>query len=131
MAGTVWNTFSAGQTTSAAKMNENFDWIEQHLIPQTGGSQTSGSFDLGSAAFQWKNCWVRAVTINGSRWTFIGDSIDLNSGTLRVKSSAVRGSTANSGGSAQEISQGTISTPDIRANAVTVISNSGSGTQAT
>lgn len=41
-----------------------------------------------------------------------------------IASQTIRGSTANSGGSAQEISQGTISTVDLRANAVTQIQSS-------
>lgn len=38
--------------------------------------------------------------------------------STQIASGAVRGSTANSGGSAQEVSQGTVSTPDFRTNAV-------------
>lgn len=40
-----------------------------------------------------------------------------------IASQTIRGSTANSGGSAQEVNQGTISTPDLRTNAVTLSSN--------
>lgn len=43
--------------------------------------------------------------------------------TGKIAAQTVRGSTANSGGSAQEIAQGTISTPDLRLGAVTTISN--------
>lgn len=39
--------------------------------------------------------------------------------TTQVASNTVTGSTANSGGSAGNLSQGTVSTPDLRANAVT------------
>lgn len=48
--------------------------------------------------------------------------------TTEVTSNTLTGSTANSGGSAGNIAQGTISSPDFRANAVTANSTSQSGT---
>jgi hypothetical protein len=46
----------------------------------------------------------------------------------KIAAGVVRGSSANSGGSQQEVSQGTISTPDLRANAVTNPQSSSSDT---
>lgn len=45
-----------------------------------------------------------------------------------ISAGAVTGSTANSGGSQGKISQGTVSTPDFRANAVTNVQHTESGT---
>lgn len=60
-----------------------------------------------------------------------GDAAQFPITSSQITSGAVRGSTANSGGSAREISQGTISTPDFRANAVTQQQTSASGSVVT
>ena len=51
--------------------------------------------------------------------------------TTQIATGTVTGSTANSGGSEGNIDQGTISTPDLRANAVTNITGSNSGSTTT
>ena len=119
MSGTNWNTFAAGQTTSALKINENFDWLEGHLIPQVAGVGATNTHDIGSATYKFKSGYFgTGVYINGKLITGIDTvRLDFNGGAMKLKTSSVRGSTANSGGSAQEIAQGTISTPDIRDNA--------------
>lgn len=55
----------------------------------------------------------------GTKIDTAGTALSKSGTTLNVTSNAITGSTANSGGSAGLIAQGTVSTPDLRANAVT------------
>src|SRR3990167_6117810 len=137
MAGTAWNIFVSHSLGQANKVDENFDWIEGAIEPMNAGSKANDTYDLGSATYVWRTGYFSTAIILGESVTpttistFDNSTLEVSSGNIRVKSGGIKGSTANSGGSAQEVSQGTISTPDLRANAVTNQINSGSGSLAT
>lgn len=82
-------------------------------LPLAGGTMT-GVLNMGSHKIQ-------SVTSGSAT----GEAI-----TYRQIGEVVSGSTANSGGTAATIQQGTISTPDLRANAVTLTASSNSSDSA-
>lgn len=126
MAGTAWNVFAAGQTASAARMNENWDWREGHLIPQSAGVQANNTNDLGTASNAFRSLYMTSIQFSGSSWQGIdGTTIAVSAGTLYVPTGAVNGSTANTSASERQIAQGTLSTPDFRDNAVTNYAQTG------
>lgn len=99
---------------------------------------TLNSLDQGNTT--WTNVKVTTlapqanVSLGGHKITNLGtpttsgDAVAYPVTHDVITASTIRGSTANSGGSAQEISQGTISTPDLRANAVTQAVTTTTGT---
>lgn len=58
MAGTTWTEFVAGTKAKSSQVNENFDWIEEHLFPMKGGSTTTGVYDLGSTLANWRDLYL-------------------------------------------------------------------------
>ncbi len=123
MSGTVWNSYSSFTLADADQVDENFDWLEGDLVPQNAGSLTDAVYDLGTSANSWRTAHLKtSLIIGGTTLSGPADdsTLEFNSGNLRIKQLGVAGSTANSGGSARQIAQGTVSTPDIRDNAVTM-----------
>lgn len=100
-----------GGVTSAIQTQLNTLTSNQaNYLPLSGGTM-SGQINMGSN---------KIISTTGG--TNTGEVITYN------QSNSVNGSTANSGGSVGSVTQGTISTPDFRTNAVTNIQNTGSGT---
>lgn len=127
-----FNTFVAGATTSAAQVNENFAYFYGDMIPHSEGIYQGGWHDWGSSTYKWRDAYFgTGIIINTKQITGVDTMLDLNSGTLKLKSASIRGATGNSGGSQQEVAQGTISTPDIRDNACTEFAQNGVGSLAT
>lgn len=62
MAGTVWNVYAPLTKIKASKINENFDWLEGSLVPQTAGNQTTGAYDLGSSSYRWRTAYFGGAT---------------------------------------------------------------------
>lgn len=97
---------------------------------------TLNSLDQGNTT--WTNVDVTTLSVHddiemgGNKVTGLGTPNTAGDAAIypitnaQITAQTIRGSTANSGGSAQEISQGTISTPDLRTNAVT-LSSAGTG----
>ena len=81
------------------------------LLPKTGGTM-AGNINMNGNKI-----------VSSASASTTGDAV-----TYRQTGGAVTGTTANSGGTQGTIQQGTISTPDLRANAVTSSSTSSSGT---
>lgn len=118
----AWNVFSPSETISATKFNENFDHMEGTFLPMNGGANTTAAYDVGSATYQWKygyflNCVIGSITVAG-----FGQGVETNSGQLRVPTASIRSA---------EIADGTISTPDLRTNALIAATSSSSGSQST
>ena len=125
MAGTTFNSFVAGETTSALKMNQNFEWLQGDRVPMNSGAKENNLHDLGSATFSWKNLYVGTdLTIAGKtlRDPFAGAALTLSSAVLKVETEKI---------TASMINDGTLSTPDFRAESISQIAESGSGSIAT
>ena len=75
MAGSVWTNFTAGNLIKASEVNENLDWLEGTLMPQTAGSQTNNAYDIGSSTYKWRTGYFGTSV-------FIGSNLDLNGTTL-------------------------------------------------
>lgn len=87
------------------------------------GGTMSGPIAMGSN----KVTGVTQGTTSGDAISFPVAAAQISSATItatQVASNTLTGSTANSGGSAGNVAQGTISTPDFRTNAVTNIQSS-------
>lgn len=134
MAGSTFHTFSQRQTTSAAHMNNNFDWLEQTILPQVNGTVVDNTYDFGSNAFKWRNLYTNNLRLLGKSWASLSgtftDGIETNSGQVRVSSQGALGSTSNVG-SGRQIGVGTVSTPDIRDEACTAVTTTSAGGLAT
>lgn len=136
MSGTNWHSFSTGQLGRADQVNENFDWLEGHIVPMNGGTKQNILYSLGGSGQTWRSIHIGTALVIGASQTVASvDNVtmEVSSGAFRLKNGGIRGSTANSGGSAREIAQGTVSTPDLRTNAVysPTLSASGSGAAGT
>lgn len=124
--------YISGNSITAAGQNANENGIGTilngnidtgNISPTAGilGSQLSGS--AGITGGQLANNTITSTQMGSS--SINSTAIAPGSVTsTQVSTAAINGSTANSGGSQQQITQGTISTPDFRTNAVTI-----SGTQ--
>lgn len=96
--------------------------------PQTGAITLTTPQNLSTASTPT----FTGLSANGAKITSMaqgtvtGDGIAFPVASAQISSNTVTGSTANSAGSAGNIAQGTVSTPDLRANAVTQIVTSAS-----
>lgn len=66
MAGTLWNVFVPVTKAKAGQVNENFDWIEGDLLPQTAGSTTDASYFLGTTTARWAGLHAQGLRIMAS-----------------------------------------------------------------
>jgi len=98
-ASTTWDNVKVTSLQLAGNANANGNRIASVGTPSTSGD---------AAQYPITNSQIAANTITNAS----------------ITSQTIRGSTANSSATAQEISQGTISTPDFRANAVSQQVNS-------
>lgn len=58
MAGTAWHTLVAGRKRKASEVNENFEWLQGHIVPMNAGVQADATYNLGTSAYNWLNIWV-------------------------------------------------------------------------
>lgn len=69
MAGTSWPTLTAGAIARASDVNAHFAWIEGDIVPQSGGSQTTGAYYLGTTGAMWLGVYTKSInptsTANG------------------------------------------------------------------
>lgn len=61
MAGTTWPALTAGRKAKASEVESKFDWIEGSIVPMSGGSQTDGAYDLGSATARWLGVYCKSI----------------------------------------------------------------------
>lgn len=114
MAGTMWTNFTPGTAASATAANQNFDWLEADILPMIAGVTTDNQHNLGSNLYTWRGLYFsNQITLAGTAWKFNLDANTMGLSGSEIIVNGVRGTTANSGGTAREISQGTISTPDL------------------
>lgn len=57
MAGTTWNDLVPGTRAKATDVEQNFDWLEQDLVPMIDGTKTDATYDLGTSSFRWRDGW--------------------------------------------------------------------------
>lgn len=55
MAGSTWPALTAGARAKASEVEAKFDWVEQDFVPMSGGTKADNTYDLGTAAFRWRN----------------------------------------------------------------------------
>lgn len=122
MAGTTWNVFTPGTKLKASDINENFDWIEGSIVPNNAGAAAHNTYDMGSYVHLWGVAYFgTSLVLGGQTISSPVNTNNLSGGVWKIKTGGVRGTTANSGGTQQEIAQGTISEADLRNNAATTI----------
>jgi hypothetical protein len=118
--------YTAGNTITAAGQNAN----ENAIINDYNGSIQGSTSNSGGTAVNIQQGTIstpdlrnNAVTAAKIANNTIGDAqITGNSiSFISITSSTISGTSANSGGTAAQINQGTISTPDLRNNAVSQI----------
>lgn len=128
MAGSAFNTFVLSTTVSALQMNQNYQWIQGDLIPFSNASLTNNVYDLGSATKRWRNLFCDSIILNSATISNPFDTLRLtaSNGTIYIPFGGVRGGTANNG-APQEIATGTVSTPDFRSNAASLVAFTGAG----
>jgi len=66
MAGTAWHNFSPLTKIYSSQVNENFDWMEGHIVPQSAGSQTDSIYDLGTTTNRWRNGYFSTLVTVGT-----------------------------------------------------------------
>jgi len=63
MAGTVWPTLIASTRAKASEVEAKFDWLEQDIVPMSGGTKADASYDIGQTAFRFRDgLFSRIVT---------------------------------------------------------------------
>lgn len=55
MAGASWPALVPGAKAKASEVEAKFDWIEEDLVPMTGGTRTDDSYDLGETTHRWRD----------------------------------------------------------------------------
>lgn len=135
MSGSAWNTFATSALGVAARVNENFDWIEGDIVPINGsGTKTHNTYNFGSSTYRWKSGYFsNGIIINSTQTITSVDAstIEISAGVMRLKAGGIRGATANSGGSGREILPSTTAAGDLRSNCATAMTTSSSGGQVT
>ena len=58
MAGTSWPALVPGAKAKASEVEAKFDWIEEDLVPMTGGTRTDNTYDLGETSHRWRDIRV-------------------------------------------------------------------------
>ena len=61
MAGTTFNTFTAGTPIRSSEMDANFDWLTRDIVPQLNGNTTDGAYDLGTSTAAWRRAYVQFI----------------------------------------------------------------------
>lgn len=131
MAGTTWNVFADGTKVKASALNANFDWREGAIMPHNAGAFTNAAYNIGESSYQYNTGYfATSVFLNGVEWSSLDNTTLSIAGFNAITVLSARGSTANSGGSQREIAQGTVSTVDFAANALTQVATFASGSAA-
>lgn len=117
-------------TSSVQTQINSVSTIANAALPKTGGTM-SGSIAMGSNKITGLTSGsgaqdaVAFTQLSSGNAITAGGITNATITTTQVASNTLTGSTANNGGSAGNMAQGTISTPDFRANAVTQTASSG------
>ncbi len=61
----TWPTLTEGRKAKASEVEAKFDWLEGAQLPMTGGNFTTGVYDIGSAAYNWKTGYFNTVVVGG------------------------------------------------------------------
>lgn len=104
MAGTVGYNFSANTTIRSSEVNQNFEWFRGHYIPITQSgtwANTTGIYDLGSAANKWRDLHLSRNANVGGDLALTGSVTtgQIGSGILKTSS----GSSTSAGNAAQYV----------------------------
>lgn len=66
----LWPTLTGGRKAKASEVEAKFDWLEGAQLPMTGGNFTTGVYDIGSSAYQWRNGYFNnSVVVNNQTIT--------------------------------------------------------------
>lgn len=131
MAGSHWHTFITDTPAKLSEVNENFQWMEGHMLPHNSGTPTPSVYDLGTSTAQWRSLFLaESIVINGMTITsFSSSALQVSGSSVQIRAGYIQGSASNSPGAAQgHIAQATVSDIAIRANALTIQSNNATGT---
>lgn len=63
---TAFYSYSANTLIESAKVNNNFDVFRGHIIPvspNTATAGTTGSYDLGSTDYAWRNVYAQNIVL--------------------------------------------------------------------
>lgn len=61
----IWPTLTDGKKAKASEVESKFDWLEGTQLPMSGGNLTTGAYDIGSSAYQWRSGFFNHIIING------------------------------------------------------------------
>lgn len=127
MAGLRWHDFFTGTPAKLSEVNNNFAWLQGHLIPQASGSGVINTYDLGTSTAKWRNVNVaHNLVLNGVTMSSVDNStLKVSTGVFFIGTSSVLGSTGNTNGTQQYIVQGTVDERNIKSDAVHIITNAG------
>lgn len=89
MAGSTWPTLTANAKAKASEVEAKFDWVEQDIVPMTGGTKTDATYDLGTSSFRWRDLWL-------SRAVFAANSLNVRQ-TATVTNYLVNAAESSSG----------------------------------
>lgn len=124
-------TFTDGTTAFGSQVDSEISNIVTTINNLDSGATTwtnvkvttltlSGNVNMGG--FKLTNLGTPASTGDSAVYPITNSQISANTITnASIASQTIRGTSANSGGTAREISQGSIATPDLMANAVTQV----------
>ena len=65
----------ANRTASAADVNNKFAWLEGHRYPHNSGALTTGVYDIGMSAYNWKTGYFNQYVHAGNN-TISSSDID-------------------------------------------------------
>lgn len=67
MAGTSWPALAAGNKAKASEVEAKFDWLEQNIVPMSGGVTADNTYDLGTSSARWRAGYFgTSLLVNGA-----------------------------------------------------------------